>query len=557
MRKAMTLPVGSNLWYYLSMLGKFFNKILGEDEQADEKEKEISKEKKTSRKDLLIAFILFGLALAVRLYSLFYITDAQNSGVEVWYSDTYHHWQIAYLTKTIGLKQGFLRLWDLKGMEYFWGAAHPLVGALLITLTGSTSIVVFRVLSSVMGSLAIAFLYLIVRRHWNAQAGLAAAVLGILSPVGMFNDASGMVEPLGIVAVLAGIYFFPKRPLLSGLILAFAGMVRAEFWLLGLFILFGMFLIKVPSQKKPLVAVGYLVPILLYMKYLLDKTGNPIYPIWWNYMGNAAGEWQADIPPTATQLAIQKIYWAIAGISSVGLLATLWKRPKHTPFFLFGFGNWFIWGVVIGMTSYLLSYLPRFWVDRIMLWPYLFLGSIIAIMIFGIVPKKIPKKITIPLSISGWLLIALILVVIQAAWRPIHHYYDDAHKYWDNLREISQEFSEVDTHEGRVLVPEDWPPLIYMLVHFEGLEGKRIVGQMFDPFFYMEGDPYESWGENREIALDWLQKEDVRLMFFLGNRERYLKLIEREPEYFQEVKHDTDRNLYFYRVDQERLRNRI
>src|SRR5215207_3401390 len=99
----------------------------------------------TKRLDFWIAFLIFIAALALRLYSLFNITNPQNSGVEGWYSDTYHHWQIAYLSNQIGFNEGFLRLWDLKGLEYFWGLMHPLIGSLLISITGSADIVIFRV----------------------------------------------------------------------------------------------------------------------------------------------------------------------------------------------------------------------------------------------------------------------------------------------------------------------------------------------------------------------------------------------------------------------------
>lgn len=542
------------------MLGKMFDRILHDDEDDIRKNKKanhyVMKKNKVSKKVLIVALFIFLFSLALRLYSLFYITDPQNAGVEVWYSDVYHHWQIAYLSKSIGFSQGFLRLWDLKGMEFFWGLAHPLVSAVLMALTGSTNIVILRLLSSVMGSLAIVLLFLIVKRYWGWQAGLAAALLGILNPVGIFSDASGMVEPLGIVFMLSGIYFYPQKPFLSGIMLAVASMTRAEYWVLSGLVILGMLLLRVRSGRKPLLFLGYLIPIILYMKYLLDWTGNPIYPVWWNYMGNAVGEWQADIGPNSTQLFIQKIYWVIAAVSSIGIIFCFWKRPKSAPFLLFGFGNWLLWGVVIGMTKYLLSYLPRFWVDRIMLWPYLFLGSLVSIIIFAVQKKRFSKKIKIPLSFASWIMILILIFFSQSIWKTIHRYYDTTYKYWDNFMTMADDFSKVDRGEGRVLVPEEWPPLTYMLVHYKGLEGKRIVGQMFDPYYYIEGDPYNNWGENREIVLDWLVKEDINLMFFPGNKERYMKLIEREPEYFQEAAIDQNRRIYFYYVDQRALKAR-
>src|SRR3979490_1862223 len=62
-----------------------------------------------------------------RLLYLFVFSDPENPGVRR-YGDVWHHWQIAYLTKEIGLSapEG-PRLWDLKGLDYFWGILHPLL----------------------------------------------------------------------------------------------------------------------------------------------------------------------------------------------------------------------------------------------------------------------------------------------------------------------------------------------------------------------------------------------------------------------------------------------
>jgi hypothetical protein len=79
------------------------------------------------------------IALVPRLIYVFAISNPENAGDGL-YTDVYQHWQIAYLTKEIGLSHG-LRLWDLKGVEYFWGSLHPIVLVILFFVTGSTDIV--------------------------------------------------------------------------------------------------------------------------------------------------------------------------------------------------------------------------------------------------------------------------------------------------------------------------------------------------------------------------------------------------------------------------------
>ena len=100
--------------------------------------------------NFLTAVILFLGAFIARLYFLFFVSDPNNPGAG-WFGDAYHHWQIAYLTKTVGLSHGFLRLWDLKGMEFFWGILHPVLTMTAFTLTGSVSIAVERAMTGLFG----------------------------------------------------------------------------------------------------------------------------------------------------------------------------------------------------------------------------------------------------------------------------------------------------------------------------------------------------------------------------------------------------------------------
>src|SRR5438445_7503948 len=97
------------------------------------------------------------IALLPRLIYLFAISNPENAGDGL-YTDVYQHWQIAYLTKEIGLSHG-LRLWDLKGVEYFWGSLHPIVLVILFFVTGSTDIVLARVQSLAFGSLGVVLIF--------------------------------------------------------------------------------------------------------------------------------------------------------------------------------------------------------------------------------------------------------------------------------------------------------------------------------------------------------------------------------------------------------------
>lgn len=529
------------------MLEKFLHKLLHEDEDVVVKKK-AKREKYYQRSDFLIALLLFAVAAAVRLYFLFVVENPQDSHVG-WYEDAYHHWQIAHLSYEVGFKEGFLRLWDFKGMEYFWGILHPLLLGGLMKLSGTTSIVVTRLLSLFSGSVSIALVYLLVKRFFGKSAGMAASVIAIANPVAIFSDASGMQEPLGIMLLLLGLYFWPDKPYLTGIGWMLAGMVRAEYWLLGLGLLFMAFISREETDKKIVAFVSYLVLALMYMKILLDKTGNAIYPIWWNFLGNVAGEWQADIAPTAEMLVVKNIYIGVLVAVVIGLVALLWKRPKFAGFFSLGLGNWMILAVTVGLSEYLLSYLPRFWVDRIMVLPYMFLGIWLVALVFSVFKHKF-------LQIAGWLLVLIAVILSQYLWKPIWYWRDVTLGRYETVREISDAVAS-KYEGGRVLIFEDRPSLTYSLVHNHKIEGKNILGQMFDPYFYMGEKPYENWGENRDVVLDWLRDDDIRLIVTYGARDRYIELVKREPEYFEQVFFDPALNIYMFKINQDKLGNRV
>src|SRR5487761_1056807 len=127
-----------------------------------------------------------------RLLYLFVFTDPENPGLGA-YNDVWHHWQIAYLTKEIGLSApGGPRLWDLKGLDYFWGVLHPLLMVAVFDVAGSIDIVLDRLVSLVFGVGVGVLLFHIVRRYWGLQAAHGAAQDASLLPTSDMNDSSGM-----------------------------------------------------------------------------------------------------------------------------------------------------------------------------------------------------------------------------------------------------------------------------------------------------------------------------------------------------------------------------
>lgn len=109
-------------------------------------EKKIKQREKSpdsyDKQNPLFLITIFLIAFIPRIIYAFFISDPIVPG---WYTDVFHHWQIAFLSKEVGFSHGFLRLWDFKGMEFFWGLLHPLILVILFYITGSISILVFVV----------------------------------------------------------------------------------------------------------------------------------------------------------------------------------------------------------------------------------------------------------------------------------------------------------------------------------------------------------------------------------------------------------------------------
>lgn len=525
------------------MLEKIFDKILEDKEETEEIKKGRIEKKRTDRQDWFWPLVIFLLALLPRLYFLFFIANPHNPGAR-WYGDTFHRWQIAYLTREIGWSQGH-RLWDLKGMEYFWGVLHPFLMNVLFSLTGRVDIWLGRILTSVAGSGIAVLLYLLGKRYWNEKLGLAMGIFTALFSIGLFNDTSGSVEPIGLVLLLWGIWFWPQKPFFTGFLWALAAMSRAEAWLFSLGLLGFLFLFSGYFEKFVITFLSWLLPMLAYIKYLGVQTGNYIYPIYWNFLANARGAWSDRPIPDAEERAVQPYFITFFILSLLGITWVVGRKrkAKQALLLILFFGNSaFIMGMM-GLTTYLLSYESWFWMIRFFVFPYLLLAFLIAIFLFTYLPSVLKlKKIWMP----GFILWFVLLGLTQLAWRPIMAKYNRSERAYQLVREIGEEVGK-EKGEGKILVPEEDPGLIYTMVRFGGIRGREMVSQMFDPFFYMEEDPFADWPKTREVLFDWFKKENIKWALFpTGRVERYNQVLRREAPFFELIRKlpAEDNNVY-------------
>ena len=477
---------------------------------------------------------LAGGAALPRLLYMFVLTDPENPGIRR-YGDVWHHWQIAYLTKEIGLSApGGPRLWDLKGLDYFWGVLHPLLMVGLFDLTGSIDIVLNRLVSAAFGVVVVVLLFHICRRFWGTHVAVGAALIAILLPTSVMNDASGMLEPLGVALLLAGVWAWPRRGgFWAGLAFGVATMARAEAWIFSLGMVVAAHLRREGWQQRLPLLAGFVAVMLVYMKVLQDQTGNAIYPLWWNFFANAVGKWEFA-PVSASQASVRPVLGALLAVAAIGLAWALITRPPSYMLLTFGFGYWVFVAGMLGFTSYLASWVWWMPITRVFAFPYVFAGVLLAVALLWWAPRRLGNRI-LPFA---WTAVGATLVVTQVAWVPIAQVFGPSEAEWHAVQaesiQLGAWYNQAPYAGHALAVPPERPDITYGLARFGGVEGKHLVSEMYDPFAYLpSGYRYE----DHEAAVTtlvqcWLGDTDTRLIAIPRNDPNYALLQQLNPSWF-------------------------
>jgi hypothetical protein len=476
-------------------------------------------------------------AAVPRLAYLFLLTDPENPG-ERRYGDVWHHWQIAYLTKEIGLTApDGPRLWDLKGLDYFWGVLHPLLMVAIFDITGSIDIVLDRLVSTTFGVLVVVLLFHICRRYWGTQVAAAAALVATLLPTSVMNDASGMLEPLGVALCLAGIWAWPRRGgFWAGLAFGLATMARAEAWIFGLGMVVAAFFKREGMQQRiPLVA-GFGLVMVAYMKLLADKTGNPIYPLWWNFFANAVGKWEFS-PVSGGQASVRPYLGLVLVLSAGGLAWSLWRRPRSYMLLTFGFGYCVFVAGMLGFTSYLASWVWWMPITRVFAFPYVFVGVLGAVVLLWWLPKRRgPSAVR-----AGWAGLAACLLIAQLMWLPIWQEFAPSEAEWKVAvlegEQLGGWYNQPAYAGHGLAVPNDRPDMTYILARYGNVEGKHLVSEMYDPFAYLPaGYTYAAHAETVNTLLAcWIGQTDLRMIAMPGGDPDFELMLRLNPSWFTYV----------------------
>ena len=485
------------------------------------------------------------LALIPRLVYLFGFTDPENAGVG--FTDTYHHWQIAYLTKEIGLSHG-PRLWDMRGFEYWWGLLHPAVMNVVFFATGSTDVVLARLVSAVFGAASVALIFMICHRYWGLNVAIASAAFASLLPAAVFNDSAGLAEPLSVALVLLGIWLAPARGFWAGLCWGLAAMARTEAWLFtaGLVIAWLIGARRRPSRWW--LVTAWAGTMVLYCKFLLDQTGNPIYPLYWTYYYVFSSQGGPLPPQTALEHAARPLLVAAVALGAAGVAWTLWKRPPSYLLLVYGFGY----------AAYSFATYPFVdsWKERRFEFAFDFGAILVAVLLFEVLPRHAPR--IRPLS---WTAAAAALAALQVSWVPIQSAYAATEPAWRTDvalgSAIGAVYNQPQFRGGVVAMPGDKPDLLYAMARYGNVPGDHLTSEFYDPFYYLPAGTHYSDDPQvvGPLISCWLVSTRTRLLLvppateFSHSVPDYLAFMADHPDWFADTHAGLSGGLTLYAVN--------
>ncbi len=420
-----------------------------------------------SLKQTKVALGIFLLSLAIRLFSFFFVTPIDFR----W--ESYHYWQIAYYTLHVGTEH--FRMWDLGGMEYFWGPFPIWVQSILLWIFRTTSMIPFRIFNTLIGCATVFLTYRIGLRYGDATSAKVSAIIAAVNPILIFNSIVGMGETLGVFFVLLSLLVISDRWVYGGLFLGIASLCRIEFWPLSLGIVFSIYLFERGKLGSHwfYVLIGWMIPLVPYMIHLQLATGNAIYPFYWNFLGNIVGVWN----PWYVAPLIRGIFIVILLASIVGYFVSLKYKKRVGEYYIIlitaiGFAGYH--GIVYAISG-TAPLFERFFV----------LDSALISCLAGIFFIKISSKRVVGIVIA---------VVLLASYTILVPYYVEE----QIAIRVRNEFTDILIGEysgGNIL--SDMPMMTYRLIHKGGISHTNILGSIYSIY------------NSLNKTLNWLHQENA------------------------------------------------
>ena len=412
----------------------------------------------------IVPLVLLVTAFIIRLVALSFVTPIDFR----W--ESYHYWQIAFYTLRIGI--GYGRMWDLGGMEYFWGPLPILAQSFLLYVLGTTSMLPFRVLNGIIGSITVYLVYVLGRRHFKDVAGLLAAVMATLCPLLIFNSVIGMEETMGVFFIALALTFFNRQNYLFGLFLGLASLCRIEFWPLSIGLCTSYLIFGKNSTGLVESIIGWLTPMVPYFVHVRGTTGDPFYAFYWNFIGNIAGVWT----PWYVDPIVRTLFGAVLVGSIAGLLLLFKYRGKVQEYMLYALFLGFL--AYHGLTYVIGGFAPLF--DR-----FFVLDATVGFILVGRYVARVPHSKAVGTAIC---------ILVASSMVYATPYYASLQSDILGLYRIAD---AVGPAYGGGTILCDMPMITYRLVDHWHISYERILGTLYMPL------------EDLKEALSWLRSNNA------------------------------------------------
>jgi hypothetical protein len=133
--------------------------------------------------------------------------------------------------------------------------------------------------------------------------------------------------------------------------------------------------------------------------------------------------------------------------------------------------------------------------------------------------------------------VAACLLVVQLAWSQILPMYDATRPIWESTLTAGRYLGDLyaqPSYQGGVLnLPNANPSLTYVLARFDGVDGRHLIGQLYDPFYYLpKGIRYIDHPQDVGTLMQcWLARTQTRLLLVDTSNGNYLAFIADHPDW--------------------------
>jgi len=408
-------------------------------------------------------------------------------------------------------------MWDLRGMEYIWGIVPHLIEAFLLWILRTSSIMPFRILNMLLGSISSLLVYIIGRDKFEWRVGLFSGIIVAVSSAFVVFDITGLGDAAATFFIISSIYLSRKHPFLSGILLGLGCQSRIEYWgIAGLYFIF-MYLFR--RTKKDIMVIDYFFPKITGWLFIMTsfsiffyaKTGNLIYPFYWsiyNVLGGFIGP-LAEAPyqkllllkiislfsPSSEYFYVKIFFLLITLLSMVLYIRVLRKeeRPRNIDFYITLFSIIIFRSIffMAGGAKWLIFPFERLLMIRV----FQIDIALGLIFIFSLITVLFRYRVNIP--------ILMFMIILPLSFYNTGEYFRFQKSQISFFKAAD---ALISVYDGGTITCDN-PNMVYRLVHKGGIKYSNILSNLYSPFYYHSAPTTKQY-------LDWFVKNNITYIVY-------------------------------------------